>query len=64
MAWKKETLVSIREDGRKAAAEGMSPAACPYVDDMTNGRLDAWVEGFRSWDATEAKGYPPDMSTH
>ncbi len=48
MAWSPHILAQILEDGRKAAETGMSPAACPYVDDMRNERLDAWVEGYRA----------------
>jgi len=48
MRFSPDTLARIYKDGRKAAELGQSAAACPYLDDMNNDRLDAWVEGFKS----------------
>jgi ribosome modulation factor len=56
MAWSPQILAQILEDGRKAAETGMSPAACPYIDDMRNERLDAWVEGYRAGTAADLPG--------
>jgi ribosome modulation factor len=48
MRFTPQTLAKIYQDGRKAAGLGQSTAACPYLDDMNNERLDAWIKGFKS----------------
>jgi ribosome modulation factor len=62
MAWSPQILAQILEDGRKAAETGMSPAACPYIDDMRNERLDAWVEGYRAGTAAAASDLPGELN--
>jgi hypothetical protein len=49
MRFSAETLAQIYGDGRKAAELRQSTAACPYLEDMNNERLDAWIEGYRSF---------------
>ncbi|WP_445304305.1 ribosome modulation factor [Neorhizobium sp. SOG26] len=48
MRFTSEILTQILEEGRLAAVFGRSTAANPYIDDMNNERLDAWLEGYRA----------------
>ncbi|WP_394353653.1 Rmf/CrpP family protein [Aliirhizobium cellulosilyticum] len=45
---KEEQRSQIFAEGREAAEMGRSPLVCPYIQDISDFRFVAWLDGFRS----------------
>jgi hypothetical protein len=47
-----ERRLKIFAEGREAAELGRSPLVCPYIQDISDFRFLAWLDGYRSLDDT------------